>query len=123
MKKILSLVIIIAVVLVAVVTCPDKQAHQDAITAEMNGAIDSAIKDKTGLGDSDLGNSLSKITSKLTSKILGAAFETAVTVDNYFVFSVGKIDLDDKPKTVSVGLFGHVLTTFDADELKSSLHI
>jgi hypothetical protein len=109
--------------LVAVVTCPDKQAHQDAITAEMNGAIDSAIKDKTGLGDSDLGNSLSKITSKLTSKILGAAFETAVTVDNYFVFSVGKIDLDDKPKTVSVGLFGHVFTTFDADDLKSSLHI
>ena len=51
MKKFLSLVIIVAVVLVAIVTCPDKQAHQDAITAEMNGAIDSAIKDKVGLGD------------------------------------------------------------------------
>ena len=45
MKKILSLVIIIAVVLVAIVTCPDKQAHQDAVMAEMNGAIDSAIKE------------------------------------------------------------------------------
>ena len=123
MKKILSLVIIIAVVLVAIVTCPDKQAHQDAIMAEMNGAIDSAIKDKVGLGDSDLGKSISKITSKLTSTVIGAAFETAVTVDNYFVFSVGKIDIDDKPKTVSVGLFGHVFTTFDADDLKSSLHL
>ena len=49
MKKILSLVIVIAVVLVAFVTCPDKQAHQDAVMAEVNGAIDTTIKDKTGL--------------------------------------------------------------------------
>ena len=117
MKKILSLVIIIAVVLVAIVTCPDKQAHQDAVMAEMNGAIDTAIKDKVGLGDSDLEKSISKITSKLTSTVLGAAFDTAVTVDNYFVFSVGKIDIDDKPKTVSIGAFGHVFTTFDANDL------
>ena len=118
MKKFLSLVIVIAVVLVAAITCPDKQAHKDAVMEEMNGAINSAISDKVGKLDSGLGSSLSKITSKVTSKVLGAAFDTAITVDNYFVFSVGKIDIDDKPKTVSIGAFGHVFTTFDANDLK-----
>ena len=117
MKKILSLVIIIMVALIAFPTCPDKQAHQDAVMAEMNGAIDSTIKDKTGLGNSGLGNALSKISTSLASKVLGTAFDLTLTVDNYYLFSVGKIGVDDNPKTVSIGAFGHVFTTFDPKDL------
>lgn len=117
MKKSLSLVVIILVALLAFATCPDKQAHQDAVMEEVNGAIDTTIKDKTGLGNSGFGNALSKIGTSLASKVLGTAFDYTLTVDNYYLFSVGKIGVDDNPKTVSIGVFGHVFTTFDPKDL------
>lgn len=117
MKKVLSLVIVLAVALAAVVTNPNEEAHKEAVMKEMNNAIDTTIKDKAGLGDNDISNGLSKIVSGIASKVLKPALSLSLTVDNYYVFSVGKIGLDDNPKTVSIGAFGHVFTTFDANDL------
>lgn len=116
MKKLLSLAIIVALI-AAVVTCPGEEAHKEAIMNEMENSIDTTIKDKTGLGDNKISRGLSQIASGIASKILKPALALSLTVDNYYVFSVGKIGVDDTPKTVSIGAFGHVFTTFDAKDL------
>lgn len=121
MKKVIYLVIVVAVVLVAVVTCPDKQAHRDAVMDEVNTAIGSQLKESTGLGDTELEQGLSLIGSTIASKMIESAFESSFKVNNYFVFSTGELTYDGQSKTVSVGFLGHVFTSLNAGDMKKAI--
>ena len=47
------------------------------------------------------------------------AIDNLITVDNYFVCSIGKVNYDNKEHIVSVGLLKHIFTV-DKDELKTA---
>ena len=107
MKKILiTLLVILGIGAVAVVTCPDRQTHKDAIMAVVNESIND------GLGTTDPETQgLSAIFGSIGSSVAGYFIESRLTVKNYFVFSIGELkDLEGVEQKVSVGVFGHVFT-------------
>lgn len=118
-SKITLLLIVVAVALVAVVTCPDKEAHQNAIMDEINTSMSKEISEN--IGDSNLEIGLSLLGGTIASKLLTTVVESTLRVRNYFVFSTGEISVKGKSKTVSVGCFGHVFTFFDADDISDSM--
>ena len=117
MKKTLSIIIIIAIALVGVMTCPQKEAHKDAIMKLVDSALDSELY-KRASTEEEKGYAM--IGSFLGSGIAELFLENKLLVDNYFVCSVGRIVFEGEERIVSVGLFNHVFTE-DEDAMKERL--
>lgn len=110
-KNYFSFFILVAVVVLAVVTCPDKRDHKDAIMSVINERISEEIGGDDGwaaLG-ATLGTSVSEW-----------VLDKGLYVDNYFVCSIGKFNTGKEYKRVSVGVFGHVFT-FSKDDVDEVL--
>lgn len=107
MKKLLiTLLVLLGLGAVAVVSCPDRQDHKDAIME----VVSDAISDELQTTDKD-SQGISAFLGSLGSNVAGYLLENRLTVKNYFVFSVGELkDLDGADQKVSVGVFGHVFT-------------
>ena len=97
---------ILAIVLlgIAVMTCPDKQNHKDAIMKVVNEKIADSINPKEG------DEVLAALGTVFGSSVSGWILDKGLTVDNHFIFSVGHFNTKDGPQRVSVGVFGHVFT-------------
>lgn len=117
MKKVITVLVLIALVCaVAVVTCPDKQAHQDAIMSVVN----TKINDELQTEDTDL-QALSAWVGTLGSTLASSVVENRLTVKNHFLWSSGEFkDLEGNSSRVSVGVFGHVFT-FDREDLDRAM--
>lgn len=117
MKK--ALIAIIAVLIIgaaAVVTCPDKQAHKDAIMAVVNEKINDELKT-----DDEEMQGLSVLFGSIGSGVAGYVIDNRLTVKNHFLWSTGEIqNLDGEMKQVSVGVFGHVFT-FSKEDLNKAM--
>ena len=93
MKKIIIAgVILLLLVVLAMVTCPDRNAHQNAIVAKWSQVDKEA-------------NELEKLGGAIGGKFISLALDTRLDVQDCVVLSLGQIDGD---KIVSVGLFTHV---------------
>lgn len=113
MKKFLiSLLVILGLAGVCVVTCPDKQVHKDTIMGLVNNKLNAEVS-KAGLGDE-----LSVLGSSIGTKLIGGFLDNRLKVKNHFVYSVGILQKDSGPQTISIGVLGHVFTAsqekFDA---------
>ena len=114
MKKLLiALLVLLGIGAVAVVTCPDKEAHKDAI----QNVIKEKIDEELSAGSDD---SLNGILSGIGSSVTGWIIDKGLTVENHFVYSVGKFNTGQEVKTVSVGVFGHVFT-FSKEDMDKAL--
>ena len=118
MKKFLiTLAVVIAIAGIAVVTCPDKPAHKDAIMAVINEKINESVGKETHEGD----EGLAVFASSLGSGIVGYVLDNRLTVRNHFVYSTGEIKhFDGTVDRLSVGFFGHVFT-FSKEDLDKAL--
>ena len=111
MKKILFLVILAAVVVGAVVTCPDKKAHKEALADTFAEYASYKIDENKDNGLSDVLNEGLKALRKVGGdKVVEATLSQFLEVDNYYVLSIGKLKQGDEKKLISIGLFGHVFT-------------
>ena len=103
-SSIIGWVLVGLIVLIAVFTCPDQQDHKEAIQKEL-------------IGDAGYpGDTSEAIASAIGGLFVGAVLDGTLKVNNYLLFSVGKISnpFTSESKTVSWGLFGHVFVTGDA---------
>ena len=119
MKKFFITIAILLVVLagVGVVTCPDKQAHKDAIMSVINEKINESVSKDSSEGD----EGIALFASSLGSGIVGYVLDNRLTVKNHFVFSTGELNkLDGTSERLSVGVFGHVFT-FSKEDLDKAL--
>lgn len=119
MKKFFITLAILLVVLagVGVVTCPDKQAHKDAIMSVINEKINESVSKDSSEGD----EGIALFASSLGSGIVGYVLDNRLTVKNHFVFSTGEINkLDGTSERLSVGVFGHVFT-FSKEDLDKAM--
>ena len=112
MKKIILLLLVVALGVTAVMTCPEKKAHRKAILLMVNSYVDSKIDDS--MGKKGIAGAIAK-GLKATKKVLGAPAASVyvnknLQVDNYYLFSLGKLTTGDEPQVVSIGVFGYVLT-------------
>lgn len=121
MKKFITLIVVVVFVVVAVVTCPDRQQHYGVLKQEMDKVMSTVIHDQVGADDSLFGFGLATIGSTLASKLIENIVESTLEVKDYYVFSTGNVTISGKTKTVSIGFLGHVIPTFDADDVKEAV--
>lgn len=89
---------IVAVMIGAGMTCPDKQQHKDAIVNAIRCDVEEEKYETEAM----------KLVSAVRGKILGGIMKNAMFVDDYVLYSVGSVVFDDESRVVSIGVFGHV---------------
>ena len=103
MKKIVSIVAVVAVLVVMALTCPDEEAHQARVKREVKTAVSNEM-------EKVLGKNISFYASIATNLATNLAVDNMVRVSNYGLVSVGTLDWGDETHLVSVGVFGHVFS-------------
>lgn len=104
MKKIgcLSL-LLIALLVVAFFTCPPKEKHVEKIASTVSNVVDDETR---GLGKFAI-----SLIDELTGKdIVKRSVDKVITVDDYSLLSLGKVEWQGKEHITSVGIFGMVFT-------------
>ena len=81
----ITLITLVALVVIASVTCPDKVKHTNALSDKMS----SIIADKTRDDESGLAG----LGMLLGNAVSDAVIKNLVSVDDYFLFSLGKVYL------------------------------
>ena len=76
-----------------------------AITQKINSVIDSEFAESAA-NDNEIAAFASTLCSALSEFII----KNKLSVENHFLFSVGKINLDGESKVVSVDVLNHVFT-------------
>lgn len=106
--------IIIAVVIAfaLTVTCPTRDQHCEAVADEISKAL------KSSGGSSDFWGMFSNI---FASGVVNMAVNQFLDVDNYYLFSIGTINIEGKSRAVSFGILNHVFT-FDNDYIREALN-
>lgn len=102
------------------ITCPNSEKHEEAVKSEARAFVNETIDQVNDSENSMLGSILALGQKYLTGKALDTFMETSFHVDNYFVCSVGRIELMGKSKTLSFGILGHVFT-FSKEDLALAL--
>ena len=101
------------------ITCPGEEKHRQTVVDEIAEAAQreniwqSKDNDLLGAFGETLGN-------MLVAQFADAVVGQFMRVDNYVIFSVGKIRYGGETKTVSFGILGHVFT-FDADDIGKAM--
>lgn len=94
---------VLAVLFISLIfTCPDKQKHVEALNSLTSSILNDQISEDSE-GWEYLG-------AMLGNKLLGAVFDNNVYVDNYVIFSIGKMTFEGEDNIVSFGIFNHVFT-------------
>lgn len=115
-KLLLFILILVAVAGVCVVTCPDKEAHSEALKDLVNTVLTKELAE--GATETDAG--FVAFGSMLGTGIAGIVLDNTLKVENHFVCSVGTITYDGKTKIVSIGILNHVFTA-DKEDFKQAL--
>ena len=115
-KLLLFILILVAVAGVCVVTCPDKEAHSEALKDLVNTVLTEELAE--GVSESDAG--FVAFGSMLGTGLAGIVLDNTLKVENHFVCSVGTITYDGKTKIVSFGILNHVFTA-DKEDFKQAL--
>lgn len=107
-----------ALIFLLIFTCPSADEHKrvlsDVVTSTINDVTTSAVNDST---DELTSKALQTFNDVFTKKIISGAMDNLVSVDNYFVGSVGKINIAGKSYIVSVGVLNHIFT-LNKDQLR-----
>lgn len=105
MKKFLVFIVFIAVIALvagAFVTCPDKKAHQKALTESVGQYASDKVDSKGGVWG--------KVAKAVAgNKAVELAISQFLSVEDYGVCSIGKIKKGEDSQIVSFGIFGHVI--------------
>ena len=118
MKKLISAIILVGAVIVLAVTCPDRNAHEDALRSVIAKASTKKIDQLAG-SNALVSSVASLVGSVLVDKVADKLLDTQLEVNNYVLFSVGKVTLGDETKPISFGILNNVYTISEDDALKA----
>lgn len=112
-----ALIVVAVLALVMIITCPDTQDHRDAVKTATQGFVNDKVDEATGGSDDNIVSSIINQGSKwFSGRAIDAFLDNNFHVNNYFLYSVGKVTFNGNEKTVSLGLLNHVFT-FDKEDL------
>ena len=114
MKKLLWIVIVLLVAVLMALTVPEKQQHKDAMMEAINEFVAEEAEQRVG------DNVLAKISREVVVKTAETALNSKLNEHNYFVFNTTTVRLKGKDNTLSLGLFGMVIT-FDKEMIREKL--
>jgi len=111
MNKIFITLSLAAVVATLSLTCPEKSDHSEELIKGANRFFDRGVKsigEKNIIDSSILNEASSFIESVFGSKIVSAVINNKLTVDNYILFNIGRMEWKGENKTVSIGILNKV---------------
>lgn len=111
---IITLAAIAAVIVAAIASCPKKDQHVAFLTDRINTIVTEELEQHGGGGD------LAPLGLLFGNAIVVPLVEKTLTVNDNFMFSVGKIAIDGEEKTVTVGAFGHIFSA-SKEQMKQAL--
>lgn len=112
---------IAALLLLLVATCPKPQQHKEAVAEVVAEVINEEASLVPTDTDDPFSRTIKDFTATFTAKMVAIGVDNLVSVDNYFVCSVGRLHYANQSHVVSVGLLGHVFTIGKA-ELSEAAH-
>lgn len=89
---------------VCVATCPDREAHSEALKDLVNQVITAELSGE----EEDAG--LAMFGSMIGTGLSGLVIDNMLNVEDYLVCSIGTATYDGETHVVSVGLLNHVFT-------------
>lgn len=96
-------IFLFAVAMVALITCPGKDEHVEKIAYTVSNVVDDETK---GFGKF----AISLIDEFAGRDIVKHSVNKVITVDDYSLLSLGKVEWQGKEHITSVGIFGMVFT-------------
>lgn len=109
-----TLLFVFILSLVCVVTCPDKDAHSDALMNLFNVAWQTELSEIT----TNENEGLLMLGSALGTGVAEYVIDKHLIVDNYFVCSIGRFNYDGEENIVSLGILNHIFTKSEEDLLR-----
>ena len=105
-----------------VVTNPDKERHTQVISERMGSIIEATLLPQQQSQPDNLGEALIRGGIDILKDIFGSkttqnAIASLLDYHNYYLFSTTSIQLFEKSQTISIGVFGHVIT-LNEDDIK-----
>jgi len=114
MKKLLVIIILLLVAVLMVLTVPEKQKHKEAMMEAINEYVEEEAQNR--IGD----NVLAKLGKGVIVKTIETALNSKLKEKNYYLFNTTYVRLQGEDKTLSLGLFGQVIT-FDKNMIREKL--
>lgn len=102
MKKIIVLVSFVVILLLMAITCPTPQDHRETI--------------KSAVLSSQYMKEQNALMVLLEVPMLDQLLNQEVKTNDYFIFSISKTKVENKPRIVAFGVFKHVFLLFDFDK-------
>ena len=96
-----TLFFLLVVAGVCALTCPDKNAHSEVLEDSLNTELLNEL-------NLEEGSWLGVLSTAVGSSLGGWYLENQLTVEDYFVCSVGYLTFDEEPEAVSVGVLNRV---------------
>lgn len=109
-----TLLFVFILSLVCVVTCPDKDAHSEALMKLFNVAWQTELAEIT----TNENEGWMMLGSALGSGVAEYIIDKQLIVDNYFVCSIGRFNYDGEENIVSLGVLNHIFTKSEEDLLR-----
>lgn len=112
-KSLFTLVLLLVVVVAAIVTCPTRDEHKAALEEKLETYAQEKVdqvKEKNGLLGTAVQIAKDILKQNQVDKLLSLGIEQFLIVDDYYVFSVGRLAQGDHEAKVSFGVFGKVFT-------------
>lgn len=111
----LTIVLLVGILVAMFIFCPSEAQHKAVISKEFGAAIN----ERFGItkNDNSIMSSVFSIIGQTTVGI-GSDFSVnqMVKVDNYYLFSIGRINIAGKEHIVSIGILNHVFAP-DKDDI------
>ena len=110
------LVLFAVLVLYLLTHVPNERKHEAAVSRVVAEAVED-ITDSLGGGEDGvmpMSGMIGRISADLISKSL--------TVDNYWLFSVGRMEYEGKKHVVTFGIAGHVFCFFNKEDVKKMVY-
>jgi hypothetical protein len=114
MKKLLAAVIVLLVAILMALTVPDKEAHKEAMMKAIKEYVDEEAKDRFG------DNILTGLGKNIVNKTVEVVLNSKLDVNNYYLFNTTSVRLKGKDQTLSLGIFGQVIT-FDKEMIREKI--
>jgi hypothetical protein len=111
-KGVLILLVVLVIIFGIILTCPNKADHKAAIVEKVTNVL------KT---DTVTNGIFSFVTNAVVTKVVGTAADNLLSVDNYFIFSLGTIRYNGEKRVVSIGILHHVFCLFREKDLEDMI--
>lgn len=110
MKKFLFLLVVLGAIAVAVMlTCPDRDAHKEAIKDVVTKVVNSEMDNNS------INSALASIGTVIAIKTVDAYLNSSLIIRDHTFYNVGVVNHEDEFRMVSVGVFNHVFTISEDD--------